>query len=55
MESGCDFDLPYEIVPLAYRTHAHNLGKVISGYLVKSDGSVYEIGRMSPKQPQVRV
>lgn len=53
MESGCKFQMPFELVPFAYRVHAHNLGKVISAYVVREDGSYFEIGRMSPQQPQV--
>lgn len=50
-EAGCHFHLPYEIVPIAYRTHAHLIIPVISGYAV-IDGEWIELGRMSPKQPE---
>jgi hypothetical protein len=53
MESGCKHRYPFELVPFAFRTHAHSLGKVISAYLVKENKKIYEIGRMSPQQPQV--
>ena len=53
MESGCQYQLTFNVVPFAYRVHAHNLGRVISAYIVKENGETYELGRMSPQQPQV--
>ncbi len=45
------------MIPFAYRTHAHKLGKVISGYVIKNDESGNqkwtEIGRRSPLLPQM--
>ena len=38
--------------PFAYRTHAHNLGAVISGYRVR-DGDWTLIGKKDPKLPQM--
>ena len=35
----------------AYRTHAHSLGSVITGYSVK-DGQLEEIARGDPQKPQ---
>jgi hypothetical protein len=52
METSYKFTLPFDIVPFAYRTHGHNLAKVISGYVIRDEEWI-EIGRMSPKQPQV--
>jgi peptidylglycine monooxygenase len=52
MDSGCPIELEYDIVPIAYRTHAHNIIRVISGYALKNSEWI-ELGRMSPKQPQV--
>ena len=52
METSCRFTLPFDIVPFAYRTHGHNLAKVISGYVIRDEEWI-EVGRMSPKQPQV--
>lgn len=51
MDSGCRLKLNYDIVPIFYRTHAHNIIPVISGYLIKGDEWT-ELGRMSPKQPE---
>lgn len=45
-----------EIHPFAYRTHAHKLALVNSGYLVtKNEGKSKwtEIGRRSPQLPQM--
>ena len=49
-----------EIIPFAYRTHTHKLGKVNSGYVVRNDPIVgdaeqswTEIGRRSPQLPQM--
>lgn len=52
MESACTFSEQYEIFPIAYRTHTHGLGRVVSGYLIRDDKWI-ELGRMSPRQPQV--
>lgn len=51
-DAGCELTFDYDIVPFAYRTHAHNIIRVISGYAI-IDGEWIEVGRMSPKQPQV--
>ncbi|XP_045156226.2 peptidylglycine alpha-hydroxylating monooxygenase-like [Mercenaria mercenaria] len=51
LECACEFQNNYTIIPLAYRTHSHNLGVVTSGYRVR-DGEWTEIGRMSPQLPQ---
>ncbi len=54
MDSGCKYKLNFDIVPIAYRTHAHNIIRVISGYKIrKEDKKWIELGRMSPLQPQV--
>lgn len=60
LDAGCKFHFAYDIVPINYRTHAHNIIPVISAYVVKrkkglENGNKYkwiEIGRMSPKQPE---
>ena len=47
------------IYPFAYRTHAHKLGIVNSGYVVKTSSDQpeeetwQEIGRRSPQLPQM--
>ncbi|KAL4228097.1 hypothetical protein ACF0H5_013532 [Mactra antiquata] len=51
METACEFNNSYKIIPLAYRTHSHNLGVVTSAYRIR-DGKWTEIGRMSPQLPQ---
>lgn len=35
MDAGCKYNLAYDIVPINYRTHAHNIIPVISAYVVK--------------------
>jgi len=53
MDSACQVNFKYDIVPIFYRTHAHNIIPVISGYFVKKDEDIMkELGRMSPNQPQ---
>ena len=47
-----------DIHPFAYRTHAHKLGIVNSGYVVKTNARTgqqewTEIGRRSPQLPQM--
>jgi peptidylglycine monooxygenase len=51
-ETACDFEEEIEIVPFAYRTHAHALGRVISGYRIR-DGVWTEIGRKDPRLPEM--
>jgi len=51
MESACVYHRNYTIYPIGYRTHAHNLGVVTSGYRVRG-GQWEQIGRMSPQLPQ---
>jgi peptidylglycine monooxygenase len=52
METACSFNDPIVIHPFAFRTHAHTHGEVVSGYRVR-DGEWTELGRMSPKKPQM--
>lgn len=54
MESACSFDQNFEMIPFAYRTHSHSLGRVTSGYLIRNNKWI-ELGRMSPQQPQVNI
>ncbi|XP_005102155.2 peptidylglycine alpha-hydroxylating monooxygenase [Aplysia californica] len=51
MESMCLYERNYTVYPIGYRTHAHNLGVVTSGYRIR-DHQWTEIGRMSPQLPQ---
>ncbi|ELU10262.1 hypothetical protein CAPTEDRAFT_156752 [Capitella teleta] len=52
METACSYDYNFDIIPFAYRTHAHTHGKVVSGYRVR-DGVWEEIGRKDPQKPQM--
>lgn len=59
-ESACEMKENTNIIPFAYRTHTHKLGKVNSGYLVRNDPIIgdadqtwTEIGRRSPQLPQM--
>ncbi|XP_040012985.1 peptidyl-glycine alpha-amidating monooxygenase isoform X2 [Xiphias gladius] len=47
---ACDYT-SYPIYPFAFRTHTHDLGKVVSGYRIR-DGKWSLIGRQSPQLPQ---
>ncbi|XP_068429469.1 peptidyl-glycine alpha-amidating monooxygenase isoform X1 [Clinocottus analis] len=47
---ACDYS-SYPIYPFAFRTHTHQLGKVVSGYRIR-DGKWNLIGRQSPQLPQ---
>jgi len=56
-EAACEMHEDVAIHPFAYRTHAHKLGVVNSGYVIKTDASGEqhwtEIGRRSPQLPQM--
>lgn len=56
-EAACEIGEDVEMHPFAYRTHAHKLALVNSGYLVKNDEKGQqtwtEIGRRSPQLPQM--
>ncbi len=56
-DAACEMKEDVEIYPFAYRTHAHKLGLVNSGYVVKTDKDGrqewIEIGRRSPQLPQM--
>ena len=74
MENACVYNKTFDIIPISYRTHSHNLvkkissqkfvyfdykmiffdmkGIVTSGYVIRNNEWI-ELGRMSPKQPQV--
>ncbi|KZC09096.1 Peptidylglycine alpha-hydroxylating monooxygenase [Dufourea novaeangliae] len=53
METACMIKENKTIHPIAYRTHTHSLGKVVSGYLVKSDYTWTELGKRDPLTPQM--
>lgn len=48
---ACKYDSSANIHPFAFRTHAHGLGKVITGYLIRN-GEWTVIAKGSPKWPQ---
>lgn len=53
-EAACEMNENFVMHPFAYRTHAHKLGLVNSGYVVKKQGHDWtEIGRRSPQLPQM--
>ncbi|KAI3385978.1 hypothetical protein SNEBB_004506 [Seison nebaliae] len=55
-ESACEWK-DKDVIPFAYRTHAHSHGIVNSGYRVRENADGYydwkEIGRRSPQLPQM--
>ena len=53
METACTIKENKTIHPIAYRTHTHSLGKVVSGYLVKPDYTWIELGKRDPLTPQM--
>ncbi|CAF0874637.1 unnamed protein product [Rotaria sp. Silwood1] len=55
-EVACEIEQDIVIHPFAFRTHAHKLGLVNSGYRVRGEGDNQEwteIGRRSPQLPQM--
>ncbi|XP_041369878.1 probable peptidylglycine alpha-hydroxylating monooxygenase 1 [Gigantopelta aegis] len=53
METACPFPGKNLVIhPFAYRTHAHTLGRVVSGYRIR-DGKWAEVGRMDPRKPEM--
>ncbi|PBC30000.1 Peptidylglycine alpha-hydroxylating monooxygenase [Apis cerana cerana] len=53
METACMIKENKTIHPIAYRTHTHSLGKVVSGYVVKPDYTWIELGKRDPLTPQM--
>ena len=57
MESACEINEKKTIYPFAYRTHTHSLGKVVSGYRVRSDENGEDqwtlLGKRDPLTPQM--
>ncbi|XP_076174098.1 peptidylglycine-alpha-hydroxylating monooxygenase [Ptiloglossa arizonensis] len=53
METACTIKENKVIHPIAYRTHTHSLGKVVSGYLIKPDYTWIELGKQDPMTPQM--
>lgn len=53
METSCTLNENKTIYPIAYRTHTHSLGKVVSGYVIKPDNEWVELGKRDPLTPQM--
>jgi peptidylglycine monooxygenase len=51
-ETACLVDEDVELHPFAFRTHTHQLGKVVSGYVIQ-DGQWKLIGKRNPQDPQM--
>ncbi|XP_076465980.1 peptidyl-glycine alpha-amidating monooxygenase B-like [Babylonia areolata] len=51
VDISCEFKEKYSIFPFAYRTHAHGLGSVITGYQ-HNDTGYHLIGKGNPQWPQ---
>jgi peptidylglycine monooxygenase len=57
MESACRIDEKKVMYPFAFRTHTHSLGKVVSGYRVRTDENGNDVwsllGKRDPHDPQM--
>lgn len=53
METACTLHEDKTIHPIAYRTHTHTLGKVVSGYVIDSNNDWIELGKRDPMTPQM--
>lgn len=57
METSCKINEKKTIHPFAYRTHTHSLGKVVSGYRVRTDENGEDkwtlLGKRDPLTPQM--
>lgn len=57
METACEINERKTIYPFAYRTHTHSLGKVVSGYRVRTDENGDDqwsfLGKRDPLTPQM--
>uniref|UniRef100_A0A1B0GC47 peptidylglycine monooxygenase n=1 Tax=Glossina morsitans morsitans TaxID=37546 RepID=A0A1B0GC47_GLOMM len=57
METACEIRENKTIQPFAYRTHTHNLGKIVAGYRVRPDvrGVQHwtQLGKRNPLTPQM--
>ncbi|XP_046416294.1 peptidylglycine alpha-hydroxylating monooxygenase [Neodiprion fabricii] len=53
MESACTLHEDKTIYPIAYRTHTHSLGRVVSGYVIKPENEWLELGKRDPLSPQM--
>ncbi|XP_076350248.1 peptidylglycine alpha-hydroxylating monooxygenase-like [Tachypleus tridentatus] len=53
METACTIEEPVVLHPFAFRTHTHQLGKVVAGYVMRKDGTWERIGKHDPLRPQM--
>ncbi|XP_011862950.1 PREDICTED: peptidylglycine alpha-hydroxylating monooxygenase [Vollenhovia emeryi] len=53
MESVCSITEHKTIYPFAFRVHTHELGKVVSVYVVKPNNEWIELGKKDPQKPQM--
>lgn len=57
METACEISENKTIYPFAYRTHTHQLGKVVSGYRVRKNSTNQDewtvLGKRNPLTPQM--
>lgn len=58
METACQMKENKTIFPFAYRTHTHQLGKVVSGYRVRKNPNSNQddwtlLGKRDPLTPQM--
>lgn len=57
METACEIQEHKTIYPIAYRTHTHSLGKIVSGYRVRTDEFGRDhwtlLGKRDPLTPQM--
>lgn len=57
METACEITEKKTIHPFAYRTHTHSLGRVVSGYRVRTDDNGDDqwtlLGKRDPMTPQM--
>ncbi|XP_037945702.1 peptidylglycine alpha-hydroxylating monooxygenase [Teleopsis dalmanni] len=57
METACEINEHKTIYPIAYRTHTHSLGKVVSGYRVRANEKGVQqwtlLGKRNPLTPQM--
>lgn len=52
-ETACTVKEDMTLIPFAFRTHTHQLGKLVTGYVIKPDGSWHNIGKHNPQEPQM--
>lgn len=53
-QMSCFFNSVVVLHPFAFRTHTHQMGRVVSGYVKKSTtGEWLQIGKRNPQWPQV--